>query len=597
MRGGVYHSSHAAALGGVLAVRRFLFRAAFLFLMIDGCLFLYSRKDKLGIQKKTVFRFMILLLLTFCSSIPLVKPYLFSEAHDLRFHLMRIVGLAESFRSYMFPVRIQQSWLSGHGYAASIFYGDVFLYLPAALYVLGETIQTSYRCYVLLVNGATVFLSYYCFSKMSNQKTGLVCTAVYSLNLYRLCCIDTRAAVGEFSAMTFLPLILYGIWRVYTLPEDVKEHERSWLPITAGCSGVFLSHIISTEITAFFLLLVSLILWKKTFRKKTLLVLFKAIAATILLNLWFLVPFLDEMASGNYVVTSPYAYMADRLEERGVTITQLFMGAADTMPLTLGWASMGVLIFWVLFCCFQKRREGAKKKEYLIIFLCILSLFMTTKYFPYTWFTEKIPALRMAAKSIQFPWRFYPVAGLLLSFLLCLILQKDWMGRRKRTLLAGVLICLSVWQGLSYQRTCMNEFSPYYVDWAEDVSTFSVAGGEYLPVDSDGDFVLYEYMKPYLDQLTYDTNVISIEDWRREKGAVVVSLTNLATDTQQIEVPLLLYKGYHAITDSGQELSLSPANRTGLRWMFRRAFLGVSRWHLGNRGIGGCVKGYRLWHL
>ena len=40
----------------------------------------------------------------------------------------------------------------------------------------------------------------------------------------------------EYTAIMFMPLVLYGMWRVYMLPEESKEHGRSWIPLTIGCA-------------------------------------------------------------------------------------------------------------------------------------------------------------------------------------------------------------------------------------------------------------------------------------------------------------------------------------------------------------------------
>ena len=90
---------------------------------------------------------------------------------------------------------------------------------PAVLRLIGFSLQASYQIYVALVNLATVLISYWCFSKMfASRLSGLLGAALYSLNLYRFTNLYTRAAVGEFSAMAFLPLILYALWAVFMLP-------------------------------------------------------------------------------------------------------------------------------------------------------------------------------------------------------------------------------------------------------------------------------------------------------------------------------------------------------------------------------------------
>lgn len=557
-------------------MRNFLFRITAFFLCIDVLLFLYMMKDKFSVCSEEVkSHCKILLLLILFTSIPLMVNYLLENIHDLTFHLMRIEGIKESLLNGMFPVKIQQGWLNGHGYAASVFYGDIFLYIPAILRIFGVSIQASYQFFVLLINMITVFLAYYCFSKMSSARIGLVCTFVYSLSIYRLLDVYQRVAVGEYTAITFMPLVLYGLWKVYMLPEESKEHEKSWITITFGCTGVFLSHMISTEMTALFIVLTALILWKKTFRKRTFLVLIKSVIATVLLNLWFLIPFLDYIMNGTYVLNNPNTNLVYYdLEKRAAFVAQLFMndyvsligrtiknpvGIAETTPLTVGSAGMAVLAGWFLFCFGKKERNREEKKaEYLAVVLCILSLWMATYLFPYTWLADKISILQMPAHNIQFSWRFLAIAGVMITYLLCLILQKDWITQKKKQVFAGLLICLTLWQGLSYMSGCLKEGDAWRFYQAGELSTFSVGSAEYIPVDWNENFDQKEYLKAYMNQLTYDADAVSIADWYREKGRVVVDLTNSTENICQVEVPLLLYKGYHAVADSGEELTILP---------------------------------------
>lgn len=551
------------------AMKNFLFRIILLFFVLDGLLILYMMKDKFSISNESINHIKILLLLIVFSNIPLMINYLFAESHDLLFHLMRIEGLKAGLESGIFPVKIQPAWIGGHGYAVSIFYGDFFLYIPALLRTMGISIQVVYKLYVILVNTATVLISYYCFSKMSNNRIGLVCSIFYSLNIYRLLSVYTRGAVGEYTAMVFMPFVLYGLWKIYTLPEESKEHRSSWIPLTVGCSGIFLSHMITTEITAFFIVLTCAILFRRTFRKKTFSVLIKAAMATVCLNLWFLVPFLDYMLTGQYVINNLDSYAAYRMEDRGLFIAQFFLidystvgesrnnlsGIPGEMPLTVGCAALFVLAGWFYLCLWRKEREAEeKKKEYFAVFLCFLSLLMTTYFVPYSWIVNKIPILTNVIRSIQFTWRFLTVAALMITYLLCLILQKKWIETNKKKLFVLVLCCLSFAQGLSYMSKCLNEFSVMNINYAGNVSTYYVSGGEYIPA---GCLAAIKKGK-YMNHLTYDENEVQIDEWHRDKAAVVVSLTNNTDSESMVEVPLILYKGYHAYADTKEELTIIP---------------------------------------
>lgn len=150
-------------------------------------------------------------------------PYLV-RGHDIRFHLMRIEALKDGLLSGAFPVKIQPTWLNGNGYPVSILYPDLFLYIPALLRLLGLSLQTVYKIYIMLINGVTIGFSYWSFRRMSGRRAlGLLGSFIYTLSIYRLTNIYTRAAVGEYTAMAFLPLVLYAMWRIYK-EEDLQKN-------------------------------------------------------------------------------------------------------------------------------------------------------------------------------------------------------------------------------------------------------------------------------------------------------------------------------------------------------------------------------------
>lgn len=557
-----------------LTIRNKLFYLAVCILLADMILLFILYRDRCRLTDEQITHLKALIMLTILVSVPLMVNYLFGYQHDLKFHLTRIEGLKEGLLDGVFPVKIQSYWLQGHGYPVSIFYGDLLLYIPAVLRIFGVSVQAAYNFYVLMINAGTVFIAYYCFSKMSSAKIGLICTTVFSFNIFRLVDIYRRAAVGEYTAIMFMPLVLYGMWRIYALPEDREEYKRSWIPLTIGCVGVFHSHMLSTEMTAIFMVLTAVILWKKTFCRETLIVLIKVAVSTMLLSLWLLIPFVDYWINGVYIVNqySDSGFVMFRQDERGVFVAQLFMnrhsvaggsfgsdqGTVLEMPLTVGLASILVLLGWFVFCCGKKREHKEKQEELLAVFLCVASLVLTLHCFPYYWFAGKFPFLRSLIGNIQYPWRYLAIAGVLLAWLLSIVLRREWIEHKKKQMFVYSLIFISFWQGISYMSDVLNEASVDRIFQLGNLSTMDVEGGEYLPIEHGSTINPNEYIKAYVDQLTYDEETISISEWHRDKGDVLVSLVNLTEQTQKVEVPLIDYKGYHAYTENGEELVISP---------------------------------------
>ena len=116
-------------------------------------------------------------------------------------------------------------------------YGDAFLYFPAILHLCGLSVTASYKVFVLLVNVFTASTAYYAFSRIfANKSIGVIASLLWTLSLYRLECIYLRAAVGEYSALSFLPLVALGI--VYIFSKDIKPSHYGWDLCSMGACGV-----------------------------------------------------------------------------------------------------------------------------------------------------------------------------------------------------------------------------------------------------------------------------------------------------------------------------------------------------------------------
>ena len=60
---------------------------------------------------------------------------------DYEFHLSRIITLAKGLENGEFPVKIHPLFARNHGYASGIFYPNMFMYIPAVLYLIGLNIE------------------------------------------------------------------------------------------------------------------------------------------------------------------------------------------------------------------------------------------------------------------------------------------------------------------------------------------------------------------------------------------------------------------------------------------------------------------------
>lgn len=234
------------------------------------------------------------LFFIFCiCSFSLISNYQ-AYGHDMAFHLARIVGLEEGLMSGNFPVRIQPGWCNDYGYAVSVFYGDLLLYIPALLYMAWVPLVYSYKVYVLFINAATIGIAYFCYKRLSHDKyIGVTCTALYCLSVNRILNVFVRAAVGEYSAYMFYPLVLLGVKEILCM--DMKENgeKHGWIFLCIGMTGMIQTHVLSVEMTCIILGILVIGLNTRLLQMHIILAFLKSIIATVCLNLGFILPFLD----------------------------------------------------------------------------------------------------------------------------------------------------------------------------------------------------------------------------------------------------------------------------------------------------------------
>ena len=227
------------------------------------------------------------------SCMPLLWGGVF-DGHDMLFHLNRIEGIASGLRCGQFPVRIHASTLLGYGYAASEFYPELFLYIPAILRNMGVSLCASVRVFEAGIN-LLAALSCYVSAKavFDSRRTAVGASVLYTLCVYRLVNLYTRATLGESLAMIFFPLI---IWSLY---EVLRRDDGKWPLLALGMTGVCMSHLLSTLFCAAFCALAAVLSVKKLFaEKRRILAILLAAGVTALCGLWFYVPMMQYTADG-----------------------------------------------------------------------------------------------------------------------------------------------------------------------------------------------------------------------------------------------------------------------------------------------------------
>ncbi len=554
--------------GGLWGIR--LFFAGLCFVLLDGSMLLFIAEKNGRISPDTKRTLISLIGITVIVSAPLFTDYVLQQ-DDVLFHLSRIEGVARGLQYGLFPVRIQPGWLGGQGYAASLFYGDLLLYFPAFLRLIGFPMQSAYQIFMVGLNFLTAILFYVCGKKLTgDRKIALVGTFVYMFGLYRLVNMYARGALGEAMAMTFLPLVIYGLYNIFSGDVTERDYEKAFIIPAFGYVGILCSHTLSVEISGLLTILLCICCIKRTFERKRLWQLVKTAIVSFLLGAWFLIPFLDELHAGTYRIT---AISTRAIQDRGLYIAHLLLpfmntgsgtdyvnnGLRSGMPLGIGLSSLLILICYIAYrVSDQEKNQKEMREENTIFGMAVFCMILSLSLFPWDRIQNMaqgrhlIHVIATVISSFQFPWRFLSVATPLLAFLGMLMLKhmrdsKNVTGANSELFTYNRVVLML----LTASIITAGLFFADLVDKREVIRLYDddamgdgvIMGAEYVPEGTD------------ITKLTHSNCYVSGElvlDSYSQKALTVQAKVSGGEGT--LTVPLLYYKGYVAKTQDGQKL-------------------------------------------
>ncbi len=531
----------------------------------------YDQAYPIPREKKNAFFWVSLIALA--ASVPYLCGYNLSGG-DLTYHLQRIEGVKDGLLTGQFPVRIEPRWLYDHGYASAVFYCNTFLYFPALLRLLGFPVTAAYNAYGIVINIATAWISYHCFHRIFGRRhIGILCSALYTLSIVRIYKLVITGAVGEGTAITFLPLILYGLYRIFTEDPEEKTYRTAWIPLMLGMSGVLQSHVLTCEVSAGVILLFCLLYLRKVFRRAAFLQLLKGALASVLVSLWFLVPFLDYYLTQDLHIR----HVSGRtIQDRGLYLAQLALhfwtsgantpmadnGMQDSHPVGVGMMLMaGLAVFSILWFsgALKKSEQNLTRFAKISAMTGILLLFMSTRSFPWDKLQAASPVTAALVSSLQFPNRTLGWGSVCLVFVFGFCLQYFESHRRSAALAMAAAAVLGVTSSGMYLSDSANAGQNYLELYNEEGMGFGyISGAEYLIEGTDE------------NRLTFSgpaagsgTEILSYAG-----GALRAELecVNYTRDNSFVDLPFLLYKGYRAMdADTGHSLSLCAGDNQTVR--------------------------------
>lgn len=482
-------------------------------------------------NKKSLLVFSILFVISLCLQYSFITNNGINAMDDMPFHLNRIQCLAENLKTGVILPSVYGSAINGYGYANSLFYPDLFLYIPAILVAFNMNLVLSYKIFIFLINLATGIATYISIKNILEikniknrkdseffkyeEKIALLSTCIYLVFPYRLIDIYVRSAVGEILAFIFIPIAMWGLYEIF------EKEDGNYKVLVLGMVGILSSHIITLFLMSIFVLIFALSNYKKIKEKSVMLL--KATIHSVLIGAILLFPMIEQMLSDTfyYQEYKPLKELFDHSFKLFKIENQLILIALNILLIT---------VILLMFKYIKKLKTDISVK-YLFIGLYILLLI--SDFFPWV-LVSKIPMMSF----IQFPWRLLIFCTWFISIAIS-TKTIDLFNGTSFKIISILTILISLFVALIYIEPFVgeNEYtkSKDYVPHSN-----SIGFGEYLPID-------YSYKEHGLDKPKVNVlNDKELDYSLNKKGNQLTIEFKSNSDNLELEIPLIYYKGYKA---------------------------------------------------
>lgn len=343
---------------------------------------------------------------------PLLQKGYFPIHDDLQ--TMRQLQLTKCFQDGQIPCR----WINDMGYG----YGfPLFNYYPPLPYLLGMPFVWAGLSYIdtvkivgILGFVTTAITMYLLGREFWGRRGGVLAATFYTYAPYHAVNFYVRAAVNEFWAAAFFPLILLGIYKL------IKGAGKNWIIILAlSFTGLILSHNQMLMIFAPVMAVWTVYWWM---RVKSL----KSLPKLVLSGLWgiglaafYLFPVILEAKYAHLetLVIGYFNYLAHFLDLRQIFLDINWgygaseLGPNDGMSFALGLLHWIVPIVALPFFIFSKKLRSNLSLVLLLLLFTVYSTFMAHSKATPIWMIFK------PLEFLQFPWRFMNLAMFVFSFM------------------------------------------------------------------------------------------------------------------------------------------------------------------------------------
>ena len=458
--------------------------------------------------------------------------------HDITFHLNRIVGIADAFRDGQIMPSIYPYTNNGYGYAAPLFYCDLFIYPFAILYILNVPLVICYKIMIVFYAFIGNFLMFICLKKIfKNDGFAIIIGLIfYCFGNYRLIDAFTRSAFSEYLGLTFAPLVILSMYYVLYLKKD------KYILLSLSFSLLLFAHNLTFILYCFlyFILLLFFIaenIKNKNAIKKMIITNIKAVFLALIMCSWYLVPMIEQMFSQELFINTTSKLYSIKYGVNPKTflypiLTIDYVGYTNIIGLP------------VIITSFIGMREIIKNKNLFKLFIIILFLISAM--------IGIIPLYKINFLNlIQYSFRWEILLYMLFVILIASIVHK--MEKSKGIYLICLMAFFIIYSSFNYQFDLLKDerridnfaTAETLYDFSNinaKENTLQIGMGEFLPLTYENDYLHDSTaIKKVIDK--YGSEDI-IYDYKRQFTSLNFKYDSKTNDI--LMLPLTYYKGYSA---------------------------------------------------
>lgn len=529
-----------------------------LFLVGSLLVWIFFIEGRSRLTQEQLVDYSVILGVALLAMSPMMLTYLYN-GDDLCYHLARLEGLKDGILDGQIPVNIEPDGLQGNGYLNAM-YPYLFLYIGAALRICRVSIALSYKVLIFLANLGSAVCAYIAMKSMcKSRRSVMLAVVLYTLMPYRFTNIFSRGDLGETLALIFWPLVFAGLYHV------ILGDRTRWHYLVIGFSGALQSHILSAAFVAAICVLTALFYCVRIVKDRRYVEIGKAVGVSVLLNIWYLAPFLYYYFGENLCtdILRWSGYFEQSINPSNFTQS---ISLYNKQYFSLGLALLGCAGIGVVWLLCERRGERTDEKGFMayLFALGFALMYMTTGYFPNRVLLAN-GLFENIVTMVQFPWRFLGPASTCFLFVGAVGLFRSQILKPYRNMIFAMLIGLNLLVIISVPTD--NNHMPY-----ESIESVASKGHESKMASNIGLFYPHEWRidgasddKLTTSVVTSDLGGVSVREYQK-KGTKAVAVYTAAQEGGYIELPIQSYIGYRAYDENGAPLEIERGDGARMRF-------------------------------